>query len=43
VAAWSGWSLRFTDGICPACLTRFRDEHRAFIDRQRVLTPREAA
>jgi hypothetical protein len=43
VVAWSGWTLRFTDGICPSCLTRFRAEHRAYIDRRRVLTPREAA
>ena len=43
VVSWSGWRLRFTDGICRSCLVRFRDEHRAYIDRQRVLTPSEAA
>jgi len=32
VVSWSGWWLRFTDGICPECATRFRAEYRAFIE-----------
>ena len=32
VVSWSGWGLRFTDGICPECATRFRAEYRAFIE-----------
>jgi hypothetical protein len=34
VASWRGWAIRFTDGICPRCLERFRHEHRD------ALTPR---
>lgn len=34
VVSWSGWSLRFTDGICPECATRFRAEYRAFVERR---------
>ncbi len=28
VTSWRGFNFRFTDGICPRCLTRFRTEHR---------------
>jgi hypothetical protein len=34
VVSWSGWGLRFTDGICSECATRFRAEYRAFIERR---------
>src|SRR5881396_2695702 len=34
VVSWSGWGLRFTDGICPECATRFRSEYRAFLERR---------
>lgn len=27
VTSWRGFNLRFTDGICPRCLDRFRVEH----------------
>lgn len=27
VTSWRGFNLRFTDGICPSCLERFRFEH----------------
>ena len=50
VASWQGFNLRFTDGICPRCLERFRDEHQAALARrssedlaQHTLTPEEAA
>ena len=29
VASWRGFNVRFTDGICPRCLGRFRAEHHA--------------
>jgi len=35
VASWSGWGLKFTDGICSDCAARFRAEHRAFLERRR--------
>jgi hypothetical protein len=41
VASWSGWGLKFTDGICAECAVRFRDEHRAFLERRRTQAPRE--
>jgi hypothetical protein len=34
VASWQGWNVRFTDGICPRCLERFREEHQAVLDRR---------
>ena len=34
VVSWRGWALRFTDGICPRCLDRFRTEHRGFLIRR---------
>ncbi len=34
VVSWRGWNLRFTDGICPRCLDRFRSEHRVFLHRR---------
>jgi hypothetical protein len=34
VVSWRGLSLRFTDGICPRCLDRFRSEHRRFLNRR---------
>lgn len=34
VVSWRGWTLRFTDGICPRCLERFRSEHRGFLHRR---------
>jgi hypothetical protein len=34
VASWQGWGVRFTDGICSRCLERFREEHRAVLDRR---------
>jgi hypothetical protein len=54
VASWQGWGLRFTDGICPRCLERFREEHQAALERRTTpgepsfapessLTPEEAA
>jgi hypothetical protein len=33
VVSWRGFTLRFTDGICPRCLERFRTEHRGFLAR----------
>ena len=29
----SGWSVRFTDGICGKCLERFRAEHRQYLEK----------
>ena len=48
VASWRGFKVRFTDGICPRCLERFREEHHAVLARRRAkadaaLTPEEAA
>ncbi len=34
VASWRGFTVRFTDGICPRCLERFRSEHRDFLERR---------
>jgi hypothetical protein len=34
VVSWRGWNLRFTDGICPRCLARFRKEHHTLLDRR---------
>ena len=36
VASWQGWNVRFTDGICPRCLERFREEHQTVLDRRRA-------
>jgi hypothetical protein len=36
VASWSGWGVKFTDGICADCAVRFRDEYRAFFERRRL-------
>jgi hypothetical protein len=36
VVSWRGLAIRFTDGICPRCLQRFRSENRSFLDRKRV-------
>jgi len=38
VASWRGVSLRFTDGICPRCLTHFRSEHQRYLERQSLST-----
>ncbi|HSE92227.1 MAG TPA: hypothetical protein VLF19_02905 [Methylomirabilota bacterium] len=27
VVSWRGWQVKFTDGICARCLTRFFSEH----------------
>jgi hypothetical protein len=48
VASWQGWNVRFTDGICPRCLERFREDHQAALARrptqvERALSPEEAA
>ena len=47
VVSWRGLSVRFTDGICPRCLDRFRVEHRVFLNRRepasQVLTHEGAA
>ena len=34
VVSWRGLRVRFTDGICPRCLERFRTEHRVFLSRR---------
>ena len=34
VVSWRGLSVRFTDGICPRCVERFRSEHRTFLSRR---------
>jgi hypothetical protein len=36
VASWSGWGVKFTDGICAACAVRFRTEYRDCFDRRRL-------
>ena len=36
VASWSGWGVKFTDGICADCAVRFRDEYRAFFERRQL-------
>jgi hypothetical protein len=48
VASWRGFNVRFTDGICPRCLERFREEHHAALERRDTapapsLDPEEAA
>ena len=48
VASWRGFNLRFTDGICSRCLERFREDHRAALERRhrevtRVRAPEQAA
>jgi hypothetical protein len=35
-------SLRFTDGICPRCLDRFRSEHRRFLSRREQMATQES-
>ena len=42
VASWRGWNVRFTDGICPRCLTRFRSEHRMLLERRHSVEPEPA-
>ena len=37
VASWRGLTLRFTDGICPRCLERFREEHHVALTRRRAV------
>ncbi len=39
VASWRGLAVQFTDGICLRCVTRFRDEHRAFLERKHAGVP----
>jgi hypothetical protein len=39
VVSWRGLAVRFTDGICPRCLQRFRSENQSFLDRKRVEEP----
>jgi hypothetical protein len=34
VTSWGGFRVRFTDGICHRCLTRFRAEHRQILERR---------
>ena len=41
VASWSGWGVKFTDGICDDCAVRFRTEVRAFAERRRREAARE--
>jgi hypothetical protein len=41
VASWSGWGVKFTDGICTDCATRFRAEYQAFFERRRREAPHE--
>jgi hypothetical protein len=47
VTSWRGLNVRFTDGICPRCLQRFREEYRDRLIRPAVsavapaLTPEE--
>jgi transposase len=36
VTSWRGFNVRFTDGICPRCLERFRAEHRARVAQRRA-------
>jgi hypothetical protein len=47
VTSWQGWTVRFTDGICPRCLERFREEHHDALERRQSAaaapTPEEAA
>lgn len=43
VASWRGWCVRFTDGICPRCLERFRVEHRDVLQRRRRSVTRAGA
>ena len=37
--SWKGWSVRFTDGICPCCLERFRTTHRDVLERRKASAP----
>lgn len=32
VVSWRGFTLRFTDGICPRCLAHVRAEHRRLLE-----------
>jgi hypothetical protein len=45
VASWRGVAVQFTDGICPRCASRFREENRRFLERRRdeAATPEEVA
>jgi len=43
VTSWRGFNLRFTDGICPRCLTRFRTEHRHMLERRTTERRRRTA
>ena len=36
VTSWRGFNLRFTDGICPRCLERFRAEHHRLLEHRQV-------
>ena len=36
VVSWKGWAVRFTDGICPRCLKRFRATHRDVLERRKT-------
>jgi hypothetical protein len=36
VMSWRGFNVRFTDGICPRCLARFRAEHRRLLERRKA-------
>jgi hypothetical protein len=36
VTSWRGFNLRFTDGICPRCVERFRAEHRGMLERRKA-------
>jgi len=40
VVSWRGWWVKFTDGICHRCLTRFRSEHRESFERRRRVPSR---
>jgi hypothetical protein len=43
VASWRGWAVRFTDGICPRCLDRFREMHRDALERRKPPAPAPAS
>ena len=39
IVSWRGWNVRFTDGICPRCVARFRKEHQAHLLRRDSARP----
>ena len=41
VASWSGWGVKFTDGICADGARRFRAEYRVFFERRQLEAARE--